>query len=254
MIMKQEPLCPSRNVLDFSLLCSKKILVSSEYSRSIKIKIICSVAVITNITVFILMFLCLHVKKEIIPFSSNVEVQFQEEIKPVSALDPIRANNDQANVPNPIAEPLINSLPDIQSLPKITSEDQKILNNTLIQQKKINSLSKTIQSSKQTGITRPNQLLLKPSISHNFPMQRCSLPQGSYPFAARKRHEQGIAKIALQILSNGQIKQVKVVETSGFDDLDQAAVEAVQQIKCKVVDNIPLLQTTTSVHFQLKHH
>ena len=94
-----------------------------------------------------------------------------------------------------------------------------------------------------------------PLVSHNFPLQRCSSPKGNYPLAARRRHEQGVAKVALQILSNGQVGQVKIVETSGFVDLDRAAIEAVQQIKCSALkDNDTLVQTTTTVHFELRHN
>jgi TonB family protein len=50
-----------------------------------------------------------------------------------------------------------------------------------------------------------------------------------YPSDAGQAQQEGIVKIDLCLLSNGQLKQVKIKESSGFSVLDQAALAAVQE-------------------------
>lgn len=255
--MKQEPVCPSMNQKTILSLFPKRSLVCSKHVNSIGIEFVCTVAIIVNIVVFLFMFFCLHVKKEIIPLSSTVEVQFQEAMKPISSLTSITADQkiDQETVPFPLVEDSIHTLPQVRALPTLTLTQPVKPNNYRVPKKEMTPVLKTGSQEKSVEATASKIEPSAPLISHVFPSQRCSSPQGIYPLAARRRHEQGVVKIALQILSNGQVRQVKLVETSGFDDLDQAAIEAVQQIKCSAVENKnTLVQTSTLVHFELQHH
>lgn len=256
--MKQEPICPSLKQKTILSSFPKRTLVFSEHVNSVGIELACTVAVLFNIIVFLLMFFCLHVKKEVFPLSSMVVVQFQEGMKSLSSLDAIAENktDDLKAVTIPVARSPVNALPAMNALQKIsvpTIQDQS--SNRNISKNKMAAQSAMGQQKRQDRGMEQKAKSSIPLVSHNFPLQRCSSPESTYPLAARRRHEQGVAKVALQILSNGQVGQVKIVETSGFVDLDQAAIEAVQQIKCSALkDNDTLVQTTTTVHFELRHN
>lgn len=81
--------------------------------------------------------------------------------------------------------------------------------------------------------------------------QRCSGLSKDYPMAARRRHEEGVVKVGYQLLPDGQVQQVEVLESSGFSDLDRAAVSAVQTIKCQAAPGQPVIKTSVPVSFSL---
>ncbi|MGD8571139.1 MAG: energy transducer TonB, partial [Gammaproteobacteria bacterium] len=51
-----------------------------------------------------------------------------------------------------------------------------------------------------------------------------------YPRLARRNGWQGMVKLSLRIEPNGELSHVRVLETSGFEILDQAAIESVNKI------------------------
>jgi TonB family protein len=50
-----------------------------------------------------------------------------------------------------------------------------------------------------------------------------------YPEAARSEEQEGIVKIDLLLFSDGQLKEIKVKESSGFRELDETALTVVQE-------------------------
>ena len=52
-----------------------------------------------------------------------------------------------------------------------------------------------------------------------------------YPMLSRKRKEQGTVWLLLLVSKEGQVTQLKLKKTSGFDRLDQAALQAVKKWK-----------------------
>ena len=61
-----------------------------------------------------------------------------------------------------------------------------------------------------------------PRLDHNYPN-----PQPRYPDAAQFNGEVGDVELEVLVLSSGRVRSAKVVKSSGFDDLDNAAVEGV---------------------------
>ena len=53
--------------------------------------------------------------------------------------------------------------------------------------------------------------------------------QDTYPRRAKRRHWEGEVKISFTILPNGNIVNLKIVETSGKSILDQAALSIFQE-------------------------
>lgn len=54
-------------------------------------------------------------------------------------------------------------------------------------------------------------------------------PAPAYPQSARRRNEQGTVILRVLVGADGLVRRVEIVETSGFDALDNAAVEAVRR-------------------------
>lgn len=62
----------------------------------------------------------------------------------------------------------------------------------------------------------------EPRIDVNFPN-----PQPPYPDAAQINGEQGKVVLDVRVLASGHVRSVRIAQSSGFDDLDNAAIEGV---------------------------
>ncbi|HDX8863280.1 TPA: energy transducer TonB [Klebsiella michiganensis] len=60
----------------------------------------------------------------------------------------------------------------------------------------------------------------------------CQVPAPDYPRRAKRLQEEGEVLIRVLINSNGSLGHSEIARSSGYDDLDQAAVDAVSRIKC----------------------
>ena len=54
-------------------------------------------------------------------------------------------------------------------------------------------------------------------------------PKPSYPADARSRGLEGVVRVRMEVLADGSLGEVSVAQSSGFPDLDQAAVENLKQ-------------------------
>ncbi len=63
-----------------------------------------------------------------------------------------------------------------------------------------------------------------------FSLHACYLmtPRPNYPKAARKRKQEGLVLVAVLVSADGQPTEIQVDQGSGFDLLDQAAIQAVK--------------------------
>ena len=61
----------------------------------------------------------------------------------------------------------------------------------------------------------------------------CEVPAPDYPRRARRLQEEGQVFVRLVISANGTLSHSEIAKTSGFGDLDQAAIAAVSRIKCE---------------------
>lgn len=60
----------------------------------------------------------------------------------------------------------------------------------------------------------------------------CQVPAPDYPRKAKRLQEEGEVLIRLVIKADGTLGRSEVARSSGYDDLDQAAVSAVSRIRC----------------------
>ncbi|KKC26926.1 energy transducer TonB [Sphingomonas sp. SRS2] len=49
-----------------------------------------------------------------------------------------------------------------------------------------------------------------------------------YPFESRRKHEEGTVVVRLLIGTDGRVAQISIVQSSGFERLDQAALQAIR--------------------------
>jgi len=66
-----------------------------------------------------------------------------------------------------------------------------------------------------------------------FKKLACRIPAPVYPAKARRLHEEGSVALHVQIDTQGNFSQVRVMQGSGFDELDHAALEAVRAGACQ---------------------
>lgn len=88
----------------------------------------------------------------------------------------------------------------------------------------------------------------------NVPTVGCQVPAPDYPRKAKRLLEEGEVLIRLVINADGSLKRGEVARSSGYDDLDQAAMAAVSRIRCNpYVENgqaIPVM-TIQPITFKL---
>ena len=49
---------------------------------------------------------------------------------------------------------------------------------------------------------------------------------GAYPSSARRKHHEGVVVVRVQIMEDGRVEKSEIVSSSGFEDLDEAALKA----------------------------
>ena len=62
-----------------------------------------------------------------------------------------------------------------------------------------------------------------------------------YPEWALEKRVQGITEVAVTIRRDGTVKDAKIVQTSGYDRLDSAAIFAVKRIRIRIQGQDPSL-------------
>lgn len=60
----------------------------------------------------------------------------------------------------------------------------------------------------------------------------CSVPEAHYPVSARHLHEEGEAVAEVSINGKGQVIAARLVKSTGYDDLDDQALETVKNLHC----------------------
>ncbi|KPJ96397.1 MAG: hypothetical protein AMJ55_02175 [Gammaproteobacteria bacterium SG8_15] len=117
---------------------------------------------------------------------------------------------------------------------RISSEFVNFLNNTG-QSQAPQLLTQATQSLRDTQLRLNHQRQQIQQLQETARMisQRLTLALSehfSYPRLAQRNGWQGMVKLGLRIEPNGQLSRIKVVSTSGFPILDQAALETLNRI------------------------
>lgn len=263
--MKQEPILPSIDVLDMPVPSSRMVptLTKIGFGRLVGDGF---VAIILHGFCLLIAFWCMDIPKHDNPLHSTVEVAYEvPEALPIpeeaaSSSDTLQNEPQAPELEQPsISEPLpqtdsIAPLAVIKSQPVIR---EKILTHsqssehTETNEDSHPAASQTAQLATQLSTMTVHSA--QPASKVLTAAQRCSGLSKDYPMAARRRHEEGVVKVGYQLLPDGKVEQVEVIESSGFSDLDRAAISAVQTIKCQAAPGQPVIKTNVPVNFSLNN-
>jgi protein TonB len=78
----------------------------------------------------------------------------------------------------------------------------------------------------------------------------------NYPESSRRRGQEGTVMLELRVDANGRVTEARVVESSGFNALDAAAVETLREWRFRPAQRggMPVAGSlTTAVHFRLEN-
>ncbi|WP_169852719.1 TonB family protein [Neoasaia chiangmaiensis] len=84
----------------------------------------------------------------------------------------------------------------------------------------------------------------------NAPAPNCAAQTPPYPASAQVMHETGMAVVSLVVAPGGGVAKVEIVTSSGYDDLDDAAVAAARSARC-VNDGGQSATLRLPVHFRM---
>ncbi|WP_164708068.1 energy transducer TonB, partial [Paraburkholderia phosphatilytica] len=94
----------------------------------------------------------------------------------------------------------------------------------------------------------------KPTMAINAPKNvshlDCDITRTEYPMLSRRRGETGTAVVQFVVGVTGRIENIALKKSSGFDRLDQAALDAVRSSSCRpYMENGEAIRATTSVPY-----
>ncbi|CAI3942837.1 Periplasmic protein TonB [Commensalibacter communis] len=262
-MMKQEPIPPSIDVSKMAVPPKRMIPVLTKIGAC---RLVGDgfVAVLLHGLCMLIAFWCMDIPKHDNLLHSTIEVAFEapetlpipeqvQELPDVINDEPQSLSIEMTlpSEPLPESEPIA-ALPVIKSQPVIKEKVFPRPQPSVRPKKSEEARSASSQVRQQ--ITQPSENTVhptKPVVKNLSAAQRCSALSREYPMAARRRHEEGTVRVGYQLLPNGQIQHVEILESSGFSSLDSAAVNAVQAIKCQSASEQPIITTSVPVNFSL---
>jgi len=107
----------------------------------------------------------------------------------------------------------------VKEIKTVQNQEQEITlnSNTLLSKKYNKTLSKAIKNNKLKELNK----LLHTAINNNK----------HYPLSALRLNKEGTVKLTFNLLKNGNINELKVINSSGYHALDNAALKAVKTIQ-----------------------
>jgi protein TonB len=126
---------------------------------------------------------------------------------------------------------------------KIKPQTKKTVNQQTVAKKKPvqRKPSKTAASVKADSLKTPTQMASAAELSKQnsatselvniakLPLFKAPKPTLSYPLRAKKRGYEGVAMLQIELNKNGEIAKLTLIKSSGFVELDQAALNNVAQ-------------------------
>lgn len=157
----------------------------------------------------------------------TLEIEIKSEPLPVAVTVAMKP----AVVPETLP-PLIESSPTAEMKPAVAVESKVVppekseaVENDQPQVPPIASESKTATASVKIAATEP----LAPEMDGEKPANYFLNPKPLYPVEARRRREEGVVVLSVQVSREGLPEGVQIVQSSRFQLLDEAAVKAVKQ-------------------------
>ncbi len=121
---------------------------------------------------------------------------------------------------------------------------QKIPNKKIVRPRSIASdkpiINKTAKSAKVKIPQISNEVIQKRIPSENIQIQKMVKP--IYPRLARRQNREGTVQLKVEVLKNGRIAEIKLYQSSGSNDMDASAIQAIKkwQFKPATRNGIPI--------------
>lgn len=257
--MKQDPILPSIHVSTLKVPPKRMVPSLAEMGSPDYMIGESLIAFLLHGFCVLIVLWCMDIPKHDIPLHSTIEVAFEIPVAlPIPDDTPSIEDSDQ---PTPMTEPSVvasEALPETDSIASIPvpqkfvvkkekSSSQPAQNQTH-QDSTMHIASANTQSTSAPHAMSQSMQKVNKILSAE---ERCSSLSKEYPMAAQRRHEEGVAKVRFDLLADGRINQVEVVESTGYSDLDRAAIQAVQSMKCQAAPGQPVIKTSIPVNFSL---
>ncbi len=169
------------------------------------------------------------------PFEERRNAPQEEKVEPLpSPKESVSKESakDEGSSPPPSFQTEVKTLP-LNSLPSPTGEAEKGRNDEApFERGTVASLRNLVPSNGSTG---PSDGVTKVSPSHPpsnpvFIQPRYAInPKPHYPQEAKRRGYEGEVLLRVEVLSNGQVGEVEVKRSSGYEILDRSAIMAVRE-------------------------
>jgi len=200
-----------------------------EFSRSILLALIISLVVHGLLAVGLIAYLEYAPGPEVVATLdlTSVELSFAEKVEETAAVAPVP--------PAQLSKPKTDEKPPEQKIEKRDAPDplapklpepkeEKPTMKEVVDTKTLQTLQ-TPQTSQTSALAAPRQARIDAPPSP----RRAIRPD--YPKGARQRGEQGGVVLEIHVDADGAVSEAKVVVSSGFAELDEAAVKAAQKAK-----------------------
>ncbi len=167
-------------------------------------------------------------------------------MKEMPDMDAQVLTQEEAEVPPPSVSPEVEHLPPASAVPKklvlaapaVQPERQPHASTKSMVDAAHRGVEKTTAHARtRTDMSTPGTQAATPASAAaagqkgGFQLS-CSAPEAHYPVSARHLHEEGEALAEVSINGQGQVIAARLVKSTGYDDLDEQALQTVKNLHC----------------------
>ena len=162
---------------------------------------------------------------------SSVELSFAETVEETAAVAPAQASADNLRTPKPKVE---SKPPEVKSRKPLPPDPGEIKfpeprEDARLETKEVKEKDERRKAEDAKAVSAPMAAPRQARIDAPPRPKRNIKPE--YPKGARQRGEQGDVVLEIRVNAEGLVDDVKVAESSGFAELDEAAVRAAKAAK-----------------------
>ncbi|WP_139202561.1 energy transducer TonB [Phyllobacterium sp. YR620] len=142
--------------------------------------------------------------------------------------------------PEPVPAPVEEPVRDVLTSTAPESEPAVVAPAPIPQPKKVGKVEKPKVTKQKPPKVQPQPTAAAPSLtqsgadaSRSAGRIKCSIPQPPFPPKARRLGHEGTVVLRITMSGSGHIEQAVVIKSSGFDELDAAAIAGVKRGSCE---------------------
>ena len=192
-------------------------------------------------------------KKKLIPKTSMIEVELKssyqntKEMPKIDNSDTLKSieinmaskrqttsisNRTNKNLNNEIDKSQID--PYVKNVENLSKLNEKNFDNSNLEKKKLNKESKNkIKNPKFSSHQKLSKVITPPKSSATYKIGSEKNPHPTYPLIARKKGWEGRVVLQTDVDKQGNVKFIRILESSGFKVLDDISIETLKTWKFK---------------------